>query len=161
MFTLRKKMKKKKNNINGFSLVEVIIVLLLVGMLVVGAGTFIVYIVSGYSKVQTNADTAQKVDLAVSRLRKEIRWATNGWSTTVNSILLTSCHPDKLGTTYTIALSGSNLELTTTPPGDTDILMDKVDTFTASDTTNSISFSLTPQDAAGFTYSITMCPRFF
>lgn len=57
----------------GFTLIEVIVVLVLVGILAVAAGVGIVRGVEGYLLVQSNTETTQKAQLALSRMASELR----------------------------------------------------------------------------------------
>jgi len=57
---------------NGFTLMEVVVVLVLVGILAAMAGSGLVYGVRGYLIASENADITQKAQLALTRLSKEI-----------------------------------------------------------------------------------------
>ncbi len=73
-----------KNN-KGFTLLEIIIVLLLVGILSAVAGMGLVTGVKGYLFAKENAPTAQKVVLAISRLSREFQEIYNVTNTYNNS----------------------------------------------------------------------------
>lgn len=64
-------MRKRKANQKGFTLIEVIVTLVLVGITAVLAGMWIVSVVNGYIFTKMNADTTQKAQLAMTRLAKE------------------------------------------------------------------------------------------
>lgn len=64
-------MRKIKPDQKGFTLIEVIVTLVLVGITAVLAGMWIVSIVNGYIFAKMNSDTTQKAQLAVTRLAKE------------------------------------------------------------------------------------------
>lgn len=60
-----------KSDAKGFTLIEVIVTLLLVGITAALAGGWIVWVVNGYGLVKTNAETTQKAQLAMIRLVRE------------------------------------------------------------------------------------------
>ncbi len=64
-------MKKIKNNEKGFTLIEVIVTLILVGITAALAGMWIVSVANGYIFAKTNASTVQKAQLAMTRLTQE------------------------------------------------------------------------------------------
>jgi prepilin-type N-terminal cleavage/methylation domain-containing protein len=61
----------KSCDANGFTLIEVIMVVLLIGIISVFSFLFIVTGVSGYVTAKENAELAQKVGLAMARISKE------------------------------------------------------------------------------------------
>jgi prepilin-type N-terminal cleavage/methylation domain-containing protein len=64
-------MLKRKLNEKGFTLIEVVVTLILVGTTAVLAGMWIVNVANGYVFAKMNADTVQKGQLALTRLTKE------------------------------------------------------------------------------------------
>lgn len=64
-------MKKRKSDDRGFTLIEVIVTLLLVGVTAVLAGMWIVNLANGYVFAKMNAGTVQKAQLAMTRLTME------------------------------------------------------------------------------------------
>ncbi|MCX6224404.1 MAG: prepilin-type N-terminal cleavage/methylation domain-containing protein [Bacteroidia bacterium] len=64
-------MKKRKTNEKGFTLIEVIVTLILVGITAALAGMWIVSVANGYIFAKMNASTTQKAQLAMTRLTKE------------------------------------------------------------------------------------------
>jgi prepilin-type N-terminal cleavage/methylation domain-containing protein len=64
-------MKKRKTDEKGFTLIEVIVTLVLVGITAALAGMWIVSVVNGYIFAKTNANTVQKAQLAMTRLVEE------------------------------------------------------------------------------------------
>lgn len=61
----------------GFTLIEIIAVLVLVGMLAVVAGTGLTFGVRGYLLAAENAEITQKAELVLSRLSRELRVCHN------------------------------------------------------------------------------------
>ena len=66
-------MKKQNSRIAGYTLIEVIMVLALTGILTAVAGMTIVTMTQGFVTARTNADTAQKAELAMSRIVREFQ----------------------------------------------------------------------------------------
>ena len=64
-------MKSLKRHIKGFTLIEVVMTLILVGIIAGMAGLWIVKVTEGYIFTKMNADTVQKAQLAMERLTKE------------------------------------------------------------------------------------------
>jgi prepilin-type N-terminal cleavage/methylation domain-containing protein len=64
-------MKIAKTDQKGFTLIEVIVTLVLVGITAALAGMWIVSVVNGYIFTKMNADTVQKAQLAMTRLTME------------------------------------------------------------------------------------------
>jgi prepilin-type N-terminal cleavage/methylation domain-containing protein len=64
-------MRKRQSKEKGFTLIEVVVTLLLVGITAALAGMWIVNVANGYVFAKMNADTAQKGQLAMTRLAKE------------------------------------------------------------------------------------------
>lgn len=64
-------MRKRTSDEKGFTLIEVIITLVLVGITAALAGMWIVSVVNGYVFAKMNANAVQKGQLAMTRLAKE------------------------------------------------------------------------------------------
>ena len=64
-------MNKRKSDEKGFTLIEVIVTLVLVGITAALAGMWIVSVANGYIFAKMNANTTQKAQLAMTRLAKE------------------------------------------------------------------------------------------
>jgi len=75
-------------NVRGFSLIEMIVVLLLMGILAIGAGFFLVNGVQSYMLSSKNSSTTLKVQNALDRLTLELRNAS-GISAPIGSGLAT------------------------------------------------------------------------
>lgn len=84
-------MRKRKSNQKGFTLIEVVVTLVLVGITAALAGMWIVSIVNGYIFTKMNADTVQKAQLAMTRLTMEF--------TRIKTVDAISASPTKI--TYT------------------------------------------------------------
>ena len=106
----------------GFTLIELIVSLTLLGVLTAFAGMGVVSIVEAFWLTKTNAETTQKGQLAMSRLAKEfthIRFVASGSAT---AITYTSYRQGLPGV-HTVSLSGDRLTL------DGDVLTDRVAQF--------------------------------
>jgi len=126
-----------------FSLMEMIMVLLLLGIIGAGAGQGIAVIVRSHSQAVAHNASAQQVRNAMSRVRKELRQTQAPPTIAANnhSISFTARHDD---TDYARTLSwngtaGAPLLL------DNDILLDKV-----------TSFHVSSPDAAALQLSLTV-----
>ena len=75
---------------SGFTLIEVIAVLVLVGILSAMAGIGIVRGVEGYLLAQSNAETTQKAQLALSRITLELTELSDISSTSTDSAVIFS-----------------------------------------------------------------------
>jgi prepilin-type N-terminal cleavage/methylation domain-containing protein len=60
-------------NEKGFTLIELVATLVLVGIMAVGIAYFLVPGIQGYLFAQENAELTQKVELAMTRLTRELR----------------------------------------------------------------------------------------
>jgi len=111
------------NNYNnrGFTLIEVIVSLVLVGIIGAIAGILLVQISKGFVFSKKTAATAQKGQITISRLVKEFSAITSISSGTATSITFTR----DLGVTHTISWAGTNNPLLIA----TDIVTDNVNSF--------------------------------
>lgn len=69
-------MRKGVSNHTGFTLIEVIATLVLVGILAAAAGIGIAKVAEGYVFARLNAETTQKAQVAIARIAKELSSAT-------------------------------------------------------------------------------------
>lgn len=120
----------------GFTLVEVIVSLALIGIIAAISGIGLVQITQGYVLSRKNVETAQKAQIAMTRMIKELGAITSVSSSpapTATSITYT-----RLGSVppITIQLSGELVQMQIS--GTTTTLIDNV-----------TAFSLTYYDAAG------------
>lgn len=107
---------------HGFTLLEMIVVLILVGIMAVIAGMGIASGVNGYFFTRNNTATAQKGQLAMARLAREMNGITSASSPSGSSWTFTSVRQGVSGD-HTISWSGNVLRL------DNDILCDQVVAF--------------------------------
>jgi prepilin-type N-terminal cleavage/methylation domain-containing protein len=112
----------------GFTLIEIVVTLVLVGILSVFAGLFMTTFLNGYFMVKNNSDTAMKAQMALDRMSIELRDVSALSALTDNS-LITYTNPSGAG--RTIKFVGSNIYLST--PAD-NILIDNVQAFQLSAT---------------------------
>ena len=134
----------------GFTLIEIIVTLVLVGILSVFAGLFMTTFLNGYFMVKNNSDTAMKAQMALDRISLELKDVSALSALTDNS-LITYTNPSGAG--RTIKFVGSNIYLST--PAD-NILIDRVQAFTLSATPGHV-YNIAADDVAyidiGFTIS--------
>ena len=113
---------KKVASEKGFTLIEIIAVLILVSILAVFAGMGIVSIVEGFFFTKMNAATVQKGQAAIVRLDKEFSNITSVSSGNAASINFTSYKQGVEGT-HVVSWAGNDLTL------DGDTLTDNVSEF--------------------------------
>lgn len=129
------KMNSLMTDKKGFTLIEVIVSLVLLGILAAIAGLGLVQVVNGYSLAKQNSETIQKVQIAITRLTKELGAATGISSAAATSITYTRPGP----VTNTLASSGSTVQITGITP-----------VFPGTPLINNVTgFALTYFDAAG------------
>ena len=118
-------------NENGFTLIEVIASMVLMGILVAIVGLGLVQISKGYIFAKQNSETVQKAQIAVARIVKELGAATIINSTTTTpSVNYTRPESATSTTSVTnnITLSGSTVKIGS--PGSETTLIDNVTAFT-------------------------------
>ena len=108
----------------GFSLIEMILVLVLLGVMGVGAGFGISTVVNGFLFSRDSVATTAKGQLALLRLSREFRVITAVTSASATSIQFTALHGDGITQSYTVAKSGSTITLN--DGVNNDILADQV-----------------------------------
>ena len=98
-------------NSSGFTLIEMVIVIVLVGILATIAATIIMQGVRAYSDEQSRSDAHYQAKLAVERMSREIRLIRSSADISVmNSTLLS--FTDINGTQMGFRLNGGNIERT-------------------------------------------------
>ena len=105
MKKMLRKMQTSMLHEKGFTLIEVIVCLVLIGIMAAIAGMGLVKISEGYVFAKQNAETVQKAQVAIARIVKEL-----GASTAISSISTTSPVSiafTRSGVTNTIAFSGT------------------------------------------------------
>lgn len=95
---------------SGFTLIEVIVSILLVGLLSVFAGMGVAVVIKGYSLTEKNAEVASKGQLAMTRLIKELKHINSVSSGTSTTLSFTSYKQD-ISSPHTVSWSGSSLFL--------------------------------------------------
>ena len=134
----------------GFTLIEIVVTLVLVGILSVFAGLFMTTFLNGYFTVKNNSDTAMKAQMALDRISIELR-DVRALSALTDNSLITYTNPS--GADRTIKFVGSNIYLST--PAD-NILIDHVEAFQLSAAYNNV-YNILADDVAfidiGFTVS--------
>jgi prepilin-type N-terminal cleavage/methylation domain-containing protein len=154
----------------GFSLIEIIIVLVISGIILAVAGMGIVKVTEGLVFTQKNASTALKAQVALTRLEIELHMidnVTSGNNSTLVYVYNTGPHAG----THTLSYSANNILL------DGDILVDNVNSFSLTyfdkydnvtiqatwNTTTSriieLNFSLTGTDGPPIPFKIRVVPR--
>jgi prepilin-type N-terminal cleavage/methylation domain-containing protein len=138
----------------GFTLIEIIITLVLVGILSVFAGLFMTTFLNGYFMVKNNSNTAMKAQMALDRISIELKDVSAVSALTDNSLITyKNTRMDPLGADRTIKFVGSNIYLST--PAD-NILIDNVQAFQLSPTYSNV-YHVAADDVAfidiGFTVS--------
>lgn len=125
-------MKRITKNQAGFTLIEVIVTLLLVGISAALAGMWIVSVANGYLFAQRNMDNTQKAQLAMTRLAKEFTAIRSVTSASASGITYDRANYDYATGTFgtltgqTVSLNGATLEL------NGDALLDGVSGFSLS-----------------------------
>lgn len=108
-------MPRIKSDEKGFTLIEVIVTLILVGITTALAGMWIVSVANGYVFAKMNANTVQKGQLAMTRLAKEfsaiqsVTDSDNTWITYTRIDDMSTTPP----TTKTLTVSGATAGLLT------------------------------------------------
>jgi prepilin-type N-terminal cleavage/methylation domain-containing protein len=142
----------------GFTLIEIVVTLVLVGILSVFAGLFMTTFLNGYFTVKNNSDTAMKAQMALDRISIELRdispvsaLVPSPVSFLTPDTLIT--YTNQAGAVRTIQRLGSNIYLTTIA---NNILIDHVQAFTLSATYRNV-YNVANNDVAfidiGFTVS--------
>ena len=125
-------MKKRKSGEKGFTLIEVIVTLVLVGITAALAGMWIVSVASGYVFTKMNANTVQKAQLAVTRLAKEFAAIksvdTNIINTNATKISYTRTDASGSPVLATVSSTGNALQLNVNNTGN-NTLTDSVSSF--------------------------------
>ena len=106
--------KRAKNKKSGFTLIEMVVTLILVGIIAAFAGMWIVSVTNGYIQARASAETVQKAQLALARLTKEFSAikSVNSESTTDTQITFTRWDEEiSANVTQTVALNGNLLKI--------------------------------------------------
>ncbi len=152
----------KKSKQHGFTLVEVIASLVLMGIMTAIAGMGIATGVRGYLLARENSIITQKAQVALGRLTRELQecFDCSNPSPPPISIILPFTFSNLLGNRE-IGLSGTEITLGT--PGDTDTIIDQVQSFSMNYVTNGrieINFTLAYQtNDSTVNFQTTVLPR--
>jgi len=106
----------------GFSLIEMIVVLILVGVLAAMAGMGIVAVVEGYVFSRLNAATVQKGQIAIAKIVKEFNNISSVTAASSSSITFTAYRAG-VAYTHTITFTGNTVTY------DGDVVTDQVNSF--------------------------------
>ena len=121
---------------NGFTLIEIIVTMVLVGILAAVGGTAIVQAIKGYVEVKENSATTQKTQMAMTRVTREISEMMNVYSAASNTTLPLTGTGNCYSTTdcvRTIGLNNGAVKIASgsgTTLADGDILINNVSSFT-------------------------------
>jgi len=107
----------------GFTLLEVMVVMVLVGIAAIAAGMGLVQVVQGMVFTKMNAATIQKGQIAMTRLVKEFSNISEVKTAGATSFTFTS-YKDSVSSSHTAALAGSTITL------DSEVLTDQVSDLT-------------------------------
>ena len=97
------------SKVNGFTLIEIVATLVLVGIMAVGMAYFLIPGIQGYLLAQENAQLTQKVELAMARMSRELRECYTCYGTQ-GSISLPFSYENTLGN-RTIVLNNGQLQI--------------------------------------------------
>ena len=122
-------MSYRLNRESGFTLLEIVVSMIILGIMVIIAGLGIVTGTKGYLFTRENAHMAQKAQLAMARMNRELTELMHVTSTTPSSIVY-----ERPGGQYSIAKVGDVIKIregsASLPDEDNgDILIDNVDSF--------------------------------
>jgi prepilin-type N-terminal cleavage/methylation domain-containing protein len=120
-------MLKRKSKEKGFTLIEVIVTLVLVGITAALAGMWIVSVANGYIFAKTNAKTVQNGQLAMTRLVKELTAMNSMTTAGSTSIAFKRATGGSTSADVTIFQNGTLLQITDS--SGTNTLTDSVGAF--------------------------------
>lgn len=150
----------KKNRQQGFTLIEIIASLVLMGVILAVAGMGVISGIEGYLLARENSIVAQKAQMAMGRLTRELRECFDCSTPSPAAITLPFTFENLLGNRE-IGLSGNTITLGT--PGDTDPLIDQIQSFSMQYISNGridISFTLAYQsNNATVDFQTSVLPR--
>ena len=141
----------------GFTLIEIILTLVLIGILSVFAGLFLTSFLSSYFLVKNNSDTAMKAQMAMDRISMELRDISPVSASVPSPVSVLTpntliAYTNQAGMVRTIKRVGSNLYLST--PTD-NILIDGVQDFQLSSTYRNV-YNIASNDTAFIDISFTV-----
>ena len=126
--------KRKKNATCGFTLIEMIMVLVIVGVLAASAAPIFSQGLTAARLTTENLRTLAKLRYATERLAREIRQVNYNAGaydiTTLSATSLVFAKNDALNPTVSISVSGANLVLGYSNPAVSAVLTDEISSFT-------------------------------
>ena len=151
--------RKKNARQNGFTLIEVIAVLILSSLIFVFTAMLLVTSTGIFISSKEAAEDSQKIQAAMNRLVKELTYAGIGTVVVTNgrTVSWTSRHPERFGEVEAATwngTSGTNLTLQGAA------LLDNVGTFSVSSTADTITITLRSARSAGVGHTTTFHPRY-
>jgi len=168
-------MKRLINQQKGFTLIEMIAVLIIVGIMAVFAGFGIITAVNGYMFSKNNAAISGKAQMALARIHLELvecvncTWVSGATvSMPIRNTLELKCGNDCYNRDRYIRLNNDNgnIEISTDNYTTTDILIDSVNAFTMKYNTDDkyksivVTMSLNhPDSATPVVFSTNVYPR--
>ena len=123
-----RKMHRRMSNEKAFTLIEVIVSLVLIGIMAAIAGMGLVKIAEGYVFAKQNAETVQKAQIAIARIVKELGAATAITTAGTDSIIYTRLQ-GTAPVTNIITYSNANITIAV-DSGTATTLIDHVTAFT-------------------------------
>lgn len=113
----------------GFTLIEIIMVLVLLGIMGVGAGLGLSQVIRGYLFTKDAAETMGKAQVALLRLSKEFRVITEVSSGTASALSFSAQHGATLTKSYTVSLPVGSNAVKLSDGTNNDTLVDRVNAF--------------------------------
>jgi prepilin-type N-terminal cleavage/methylation domain-containing protein len=124
-------MKKNRPDPHGFTLVEIIVVLLLVSILAATTGLLLTTSIRSYTLVRQSAEISQKAQLALDRMRLELTNISDVHSAGPTSLYYRIKPEGQAETTRVLGLETDRVTLGTAwPPAGGHTLVDQVGAFT-------------------------------
>jgi prepilin-type N-terminal cleavage/methylation domain-containing protein len=157
-------MKIKARNRAGFTLIEVVAVLVLGGITLAFGSMLFVTSVGTFVDSKNAVEDSQKIQVAMNRLVKELTFAGEGTVVVTNGRTLQwiSRHPDRFGEPATATwdgADGSSLKLFTTGLRGYELL-DNVHAFEVSLTADTVTITLKSTRSDGVAHTMTIHPRY-
>jgi prepilin-type N-terminal cleavage/methylation domain-containing protein len=151
--------RKQNGKQNGFTLIEVIAVLILTSLVFVFAAMLLGTTTGIFISSKEAAEDSQKIQVVMNRLVKELTYAGAGTVVVTNgrTVRWTSRHPERFGEGETVTwdgTSGTNLTLKGAA------LLDNVGAFSVSSTADTITVTLRSARTAGVGHTTTVHPRY-